>query len=358
MPISVDELNTTLSDLRSGWQSTFAHANPLTRQLVNKKKVSTESEGGTHIEHVLMTGSPSQGVGVSTGYEVSPGVRRNKTKLLKNAYYEFFQTISISGKEMRENNGVRGIVKLMKMYPDAAAKAFKADFNKYLLTGTTDSLSSPSPSDYYGFITLNGDFASGIVDGTENGLLDFRTLAEQTSDAQVVEGVAKSSTTGHVNQYGLISAWATDGQEKHDSAYFDAAGYADSDSDDPAGPDLEVMDRATFAHYIGSKKDTVRVDIINKDTDGKVSNSSTHYRAKVVYDVALDRTLFSGTGTGGVIYGLNTDYWEWCILHDMDISPFIDLLATQDVVTAKLLFHGQGMCERLNTQFVIGGGAT
>lgn len=352
--VSLDELNTTLQDLRGGWQSTFAHTNALTKRLVAKKKVSTESDGGTHIEHVLMTGSPSQGVGVANGYEVSPGVRRQKTKLLKMGYYEFFQAISISGKEMRENNGSKGIVKLMKMYPDAAAKAFKADFNKYLLTGTTDSLSSPSPSDYYGFVTLNGDFASGTIEGTEHGLLDFAAPASQT---QTVEGVAKSVASGHFNQFQQIASWAGDGRKQLDAAYFDAAGYSDNDGDDPAGPDLEIMDRATFANFIQSRQDSVRVEMITSATEGKTSNVSQHYRAAVIYDVALDRTLFSSPGSGGVIYGLNTDYWEWCILHDMDISPFVDLLATQDVVTAKLLFHGQGMCERLNTQFCVAGGA-
>ena len=356
--VSTDELNTTLADLRSGWQSTFARTNAFLNQCVEKRKTRTTDIGGTHIEKVLMTGAPSQGVGVSGGYEVAPGTRIQKSKQLKIAYYEFFQPIQISGKEMRENGGRQGIVKLIEMYPDAAVKAFKKDFNKYLLTGTTDSASSASPNDHFGFLTLNGGFSSGTVDGTTNGVLDFRTPAQQTSDAETVEGVVKSEASGHYNQYQAISAWASDGRRLIQTAYMDAEANADQDGGESVGPDLMIMDRATMANFIESKADTTRIQIVDAKTEGKASTSNSFYRAKVIYDAALDRALFASPASGGVTYGLNTDYWMWYILHDVDITPFADFLATQDVVTSKLLFHGQGMCERLNTQFCVSGGAT
>lgn len=357
MGVSIDEINTTLADLRPGYQSTFAQTNQFTARLVNKKKVRTSGVGGTYLEKVLMTGSPSKGVGVSGGYETAPGIRQQKSKQLQIGYYEFFQAISISGKEMRENNGSQGIVKLIEMYPDAAVKAFKRDMNKYLLTGTTDSLSSASPNDFFGWITLNGQFASGTIQGTLNGLLDFRTPAQQTADAEVVEGVVKSESSGHYNQYGAITAWATDGRKVLNSTYMDAEAHCDADGDSPVGPDLVFADRGSYSNFIESKQDTVRVQIIDEKTEGKQSNYNSLYRAQVVYDASLDRSLFSGAPASGVWYGLNSDYWLWAILHDLDVSPFQDFLATQDVITAKMLFHAAGMCERLNTQFCVSGGA-
>ena len=353
MAVSTDELNTTLANLRPGYQSTFARTNPFLARCVNKKKVRSP-EGGTHIEKVLMTGSPAQGVGVASGYEVAPGARLQKSKQLKIAYYQFLMAINISGKEMRENSGQQGIVKLTEMYPDNAAKAFKKDFNKYLLTGQTDAASSASASDFYGFTCLNGEFNSGTMDGTLNGLLDFVTPSGQN---EVVEGVTKSVASGHYNNYQAITAWATDGMGKLSAAYFDAESNSDQDGDSPVGPDLILCDRGSYANFVGSKRDEVRVQVVDAKTEGRMSTKNTFYRADVVYDAALDPSLFS-IAAGGVWYGLNTDYWMWYILKDLDISPFQDFLATQDVVTSKLLFHGQGMCERLNTQFCISGGAT
>lgn len=354
MAISTDELNTTLANLRPGYQSTFARTNVFLARCVNKKKVRTP-DSGTHIEKVLMTGSPSQGVGVANGYEVAPGARIQKSKQLKIAYYEFFQSIQISGKEMRENSGTHGVVKLIEMYPDAAMKAFKKDLNQYLLTGTTGSASSSSPNDYFGFITLNGQFSSGKVEGTENGLLDFAAPSAQNES---VEGVTKSEASGHYNQFQAITGWATDGRKKLSTAYFDAEANADTDGENPAGPDLIMCDRGSYANFVESKSDSVRVQVNDAKTEGKMSTSNTFYRADVRYDAALDAALFTGDATGGVWYGLNTDYWMWYILKDADISPFQDYLATQEVVTAKLVFHGQGMCERLNTQFCLTGGAS
>lgn len=353
--VSTDELNTTLALLRKSYQMTFARANPFIAQLYEKKKVRNVS-GGTHIEEVLMTGGTAQGIAVLNGFEVAPLVRRQMTKLLKVQYGEFFAPIAIPGKDMRENQGTQGIVKLNKLYVDANIEAFKRDFNKYMLTGQTDNMIGPS-SAFYGFTSLNGQFSSGAAEGTENGLLAFRTPAQQTTDALSVEGVVRSQTAGHYNQYADITAWGTDGYVGLTNAYIAAQAYAVNNGSPVMGPDLILCDQLSYSNFQSSRADAVRLSLINSAAEGKSSLMNTFYNATIMFDPAFDLSLFTGVAADGVWYGLNSDFWAMEILHDFDISDWVDLLAAQDVATSKMIFHGQSICSRLNAQFAISGGS-
>ena len=350
--VSVDELNTTLALLRKEYQMTFARSSPFMRQLFDKKKVRNV-QGGTHIEEVLMTSGTAQGIAVINGFEVAPIVRRQSTKQLKVQYGEFFAPLAIPGKDMRENQGTQGIVKLTKLYVEANKEAFQQDFNKYNLTGQTDNRIGPS-SAYYGFTCLNGQFTSGAAEGTENGLLDFSTPATQSD---TVEGVAKSVASGHYNQYADISLWATDGYENLTNAYIAAQAYAVNNGSMMMGPDLIINDQLSYSKFVSSKADSTRITILDARTEGKNSMANTFYNAMVTFDPALDLSIFTGVAADGVWYGINSDFWAMEVLHDFEISNWVDLLAAQDVATSKLIFHGQTICSRLNAQFAISGGS-
>lgn len=348
MAVSTDLINTTQTELGKRAEHSFVRESPFLKGLEAKGLINKSPIGGSGIERTIFSGSPALGIGVSLGDEVATPTRQQKAKKMRVDYYEFFVPVTIPGKEIRQNSGVQGAIKLVREYPVATMEAFNQDYNRYLLTGTTDSLTSLSPSEFYGFLSLNGDFSSGTETGTTNGLLDFVAPASQT---ETVQNVAKDAGVSHYNQYGLISAFATDGVRTLRSVYRNCAAYGGGKQ-----PDLVVMDDATFGNYEEYKTDIVRIQTASdKDV---VEMSNVLYGAKVVFDLGLTPASFSGTGTGGVTYILNLNYFELDMLAAPKINPFEDRLVDQDMLSSKLIFHGQTICTRLPAQGCIGGGAT
>ena len=94
-------------------------------------------------------------------------------------------------------------------------EAAKAALNKYLLTGASRGLAF-NTSELQGFLTLNGQFASGIGTGVLNGMLDFVTPASQSD---VVQGVKKSNSYFHFNQFNDISSFVADGMTQLRKTY-------------------------------------------------------------------------------------------------------------------------------------------
>lgn len=348
MSVSTELINSTLADLKKKAEHSFVRENRFLKQLEAKGMINTASTGGSYIERTIFSGSPAVGIGVSTGDEVATPVRNSKSKKYQVGYYEIFTPIVIPGKEVRQNNGVQGAIKLVKEYPLAALEAFQMDFNKFLLTGTTDSLSTASAADFYGFLTLNGDFSSGTETGTTNGLLDFAATTAQTD---TVQSVAKDAGVSHFNQYGAISAFATDGVRTLRSVYRACSAFGGGKE-----PDIVIMDDLTYGNYEEYKTDIVRLQVGN-DKD-LVDTSNSLYNAKVFFDLALVTSAFSGTGTGGVSYILNSNFFELCMLAQPKIGPFEDKLVDQDMLSSKLIMHGQLVCTRTPAQGCVGGGAS
>lgn len=350
MAVSADLLNSTLADLSKTVENSFVKSSPFLRELQRTSQISTSSKGGSSIDRAFYSGSPSQGIGVSTGYEVATPVALQKTKKYSVGYYEIFVPIALAGKEIRQNSGSTGAFQLIKTGPLATMDAFNMDFNKYLLTGTTDSLLTATPASFFGFSTLNGDFAAGTELGTTNGLLDFVVPGSQTD---IVQNVAKDAGVSHYNQYGLITAMATDGENVLKKVYRACQSGAGA----AGGPNLIIMDDASYGNYETVRKDYVRVVRPDaKDADGS-DMGTVLYNSKVIFDLNLSLSAFSGTGAGGVTYLLNTKFFELDVLAMPKIQAFQDKLVDQDVMTSKLLFHGALVCTRLPAQGCIGGGA-
>lgn len=348
MAVSVDLINTTIEELGKKAELSFVRDSKLLSRLEKKSLINKMSVGGQSITRTIISGSPAQGIGVSNGDEVATPVRLNKTKKYQVNYHEIFVPVIIPGKDVRQNQGSSGAIKLVREYPLATLEALRMDFNQYLLTGSTGSRVTASPADFYGFLTLNGDFASGTETGTTNGLLDFVVPASQTD---TVQNVAKDSGVSHFNQYGLITAFATDGVRVLRQTYRAAAAWGGGKE-----PDLVLMDDGTFGNYEEYKTDIVRLQVASdKDV---VSTSNVLYGAEVCFDLALTTAAFSGTGTGGVTYILNTNYIEMDVLEMPKIRPFEDRLVDQDVLSSKLILHAGVICTRVPAQGVIGGGAT
>ena len=201
MAISTELLNSTFEDFRGplvmGWQQNV----PLRAMLMKKGKVS--SEGGKYVERPLMTGAPARGVGIFNGDEVLDRTRYKKLKRLRVDFHRIVVSINIPNKELKQNTGKAAALSLINEYPKVVIEGIGVDREKYLLTGKSTSFVMDA-AELYGYATLNGQFTAGVGTGVEQGFLDFRTPAQQNTDAEVVENIAKSTADYHYNQYGDI----------------------------------------------------------------------------------------------------------------------------------------------------------
>jgi len=352
MAVSRELLNTTFENFRGPLVRTFAQNTPLRRMLISKAKITTDA--GSFVERGIITGSPSRGTGMFNGDEVLDRTRRKKTDRYRVDYHRVVISINIPQKELNQNKGKQGAVKLIQDYPKSVTDSYVMDREKYLLVGKSAGMAIDS-EELYGYSTLNGQFTSGIGSGVENGLLDFRTPADQTADGELVQNVAKSSAIWHYNQYGDIGTWATDGMKVLRRTYRAAAQFASGEN---GGVDLIFMDDETYGNYQESKADIVRTKKLDENIDKGNTLKDVFALAGVfpsqLIDLAADMT---GDAVDGVIYGINTEWVEIVQLEKSHMSGFVDAGPDQDGVTAKLSEHEAMIWQKFPAHFCISGGS-
>ena len=342
MAISTELLNTTFADLRKPLVNSFVRSNELFESL--DKKARMPMEGGTYIERSFSGGAPARGVGVYVGDELLNMTRRQQIR------HRMVMAINIPKRELNQNSGKLAIIRLIEEYPQTTMDGVKGDLNKYLLTGVSRGLVFQS-SELKGFLTLNGQKTDGIGAGVGDGLLDFVAPGSQSD---TVQSVAKSSSTFHFNQYGHISSWSANGITKLRQTYRQCAHYAGGTA---KGPDLVIMDDDTYTNFEDSRRDNVRVSIVDEKIDKSNTLGLSLGLAQVHSSIDLATTNFTGVANGGVTYMLNTDYLEFPMLEAPTISEFKERVGDQDVVTALFSMQGNIICTKTPAQGCVSGGA-
>ncbi|MDI7267444.1 MAG: hypothetical protein QME96_05575 [Myxococcota bacterium] len=352
MPISDDVARTTYQDLRGPLENAFTRSTELWRHL--ERRAAIDMNSGTYIERTMTGAAPARGVGLFVGTEPLNMTRYQNINVYRVEPHRIAVAINIPGKDLDINDGEKGAVKLMEEYPVSVMDGVICDINSYLLTGASRGLVFAT-AELAGFLTLNGQFSSGIGTGVTNGVLDFSTPATQTD---TVQNVAKTSTGYHFNQYGLVGGWATNGMSTMKRVYRQCAHY--SGKPDSGGPDLIIMDDDTFANFEEAKAANVRVSFAeDKQEKTKAGIELSLYGAKVVSSLDLDRTLsvFSGDAANGVAYLLDTRWWELCFLLKPTLSDFSERVGTQDALTSLFRAHFNTICKRPVAQGAVAGGA-
>lgn len=354
MAISVDVLNTTLSDISSEMVLALEKKVPILDRLRSKGAVNKGPTGGTYFEAVSMGTAPTTAVGVYTGAEVASGARALNTKKFSVESHRFFAAVQIPKQDLERNDGKLGVVRLIDSYPKATISGIYRDINSWLLAAN-DSITGLKVFDapgLAGFATLNGQYVStaGRV-GVTNGLLDFAAPGSQTD---TVQNVAKSRSYEIYNQYDDISSWATEGIETITNVYQTCAEYSSNE-----GPDLGVCDAATFANLLTYSADTVRIASTDAAIFGKKSvNQMMLFNATIYRDSALSLSLFTGDAADGVLYLLNTDDIEMNYFELPKVGPFKEYTPLQDVVAAQVSGSMNLVMRRFNSQGVVSGGGT
>ena len=350
MSISTELLNTTFADLRGPLVNSFVRSNELFDAL--DKKARMPMEGGTYIERSFSGGAPARGVGVYVGDELLNMTRRQQIRKYQVEPHRLVVAINIPKRELNQNSGKLAVIRLIEQYPQSTMEAAKADINKYLLTGVSRGLVFQT-SELSGLLTLNGQFSSGIGTGVSDGLLDFEAIGSQSD---TVQGVQKSSTYFHYNQYNDISAWSSNGITQLRKTYRQCAHYAGGPG---KGPDLVIMDDDTFTNFEDSRRDNVRVSIVDEKIDKSNTLGLSIGLAEVHSSIDLDRSDFTAATApaDGVTYMLNTDYIEFPMLEAPNITEFKERVGDQDVVTALFSMQGNMICTKTVAQGCVSGGA-
>ena len=353
MSISTELLNTTFADLRGPLVNAYVRSNELFDALQSKARMPME--GGTLIERSFSGGAPARGVGVYVGDELLNMTRRQQIKRFQVEPHRIVAAINIPKRELNQNSGKLAIIRLIEEYPQTVMEAAKADLNAYFLTGVSRGLVF-NTSELKGFLTLNGNVSDGIGTGVTNGLLDFLTPAEQTTAGDVVQGVGKSTSISHFNQFADMSTTFSEATLR--KVYRQCAHYAGGIG---KGPDLVIMDDDTFTQFEAGKLSNVRVSIVEDKTENSNTIELSLGVAKTFSSIDLDRTSsgFSSPSSDaekGVTYMLNTDYLEFPTLEAPTISEFQERVGDQDVVTAIFSMQGNMISTKLPAHGCVAGG--
>lgn len=362
MAVSQDLLNTTVAEIYAkGGSLVLIGAGDTTamQYLIDKQKVNKDAVGGTYFERPFAYRSPAKGGKITNGDEIVPLLNAQSTKKYQVQAQRHMIAVSIDGLELRRNDGKLGAVKLIKDKPMQAIAQFHQDQEFWFLTGAYHD-SGVSVIDAPGFddcATLNGNVTHT---GGDRGWLQQLAPASQTGK---VQSVAVDSTIRHINQFGAITSFATDGMLVIDNVYDTCQAFGGG-----SGPDLGFADGGTYSNIVVNNRDSVRITDTDKQIDGRNSASYQLYKSARIYNalVNLDPTNAAFTGTpgfstssitGGILYFVNSKYVEVPYFDEVTRPPeFIRMIANQDVLTGHLFSDMNPMTLRLNSMGVIAGG--
>jgi hypothetical protein len=356
MAISTEVLNTTYRQLKGPLIDTFMRRTPLLDTLMSNNRVRQNIDGGTTIERAIMTGSPAQGRGIFNGTELLNLTRNKRTEQLKVEPHRLAAAIAIPNRELAQNDGPLAVMRLIEKYPEAFMKSTDRCLEAFFLSGAAPTGNHAfNTTALSGFLTLNGNFSAGSLTGTLNGLLDTRTPAQQTADAQSVQSLVKDEAKFYYNQFKAISSYSAEGLKKIGQVIRLAGHYGVEGS-----PTLGFMDPDSMTNLEDSKRGHVRVQLVDDEQEKSDLHTITHNGVTFHESLDLDRTLtvFSGTPLAdGGGYVLNPAYFEMSVLQEAELSDFEDMIASQDVVVSKFQFHANLICTNLVAQGCFSGSA-
>ena len=125
------------------------------------------------------------------------------------------------------------------------------------------------------------------------------------------------------------------------------------------GPDMIFMDDDTYTNFEDSRRDNVRVTLVDDKIDKSNTLGLNLGLASVTSSIDLDRSDFTALSdpASGVTYMLNTDFIEFPTLESPNVSEFKERVGDQDVVTAIFAMQGNLICTKLVAQGCVSGGA-
>jgi len=350
---SLEVLNSTLQELKDSGIHTFKTKHWF-EDLVSGK-LTKQAPQGAFVERTLVVGSPARGRMILRGDESLSHTRYRIVRKIRLDPFRWAVSPVIPIKDVRENVGPGAALDLVTRYAMVPIEAYYNDLNKARMTGVPGGLSSGT-AEFRGATVLNGQYATGVVAGTENGLFDFATFAAQN---ELVQSLTKDSSIFYANQWRNIASWATNGMRTMEIAWRDAAHYAQGAN---KGPDVILMDPVTYSNYRESARQQVRV-VVNDARDEKKDSLlqlDLGDGALVCCEYDIDTTQFTSAAPAhpenGVTYMINTDGWEYIEYEALDLPPLEKQKETQEGFYTHGADHHILLCKNLAAQACVSGG--
>lgn len=315
MAHSVDVLNSSLVHLMPKFEELFLVGHPMTEKLYKGGKIETVNLKSYQLEFTVVTNGPGGGTGIRFGSEALAPVRRNSALRGNEQAYRAIYHFNVPGKDLAEASGEHDFAKLIDQYPAMAMADFRDQFARQLARGASSAGSDESGSTFCdGFTTLNGQQTYNPQGTARQGIFQFSSTQTNTVHGLPMKDAVASPTTGWGHQYANISNMAADGLKvvRTQKQLCAQQGLTPEGS----GVDLMFADQATYQNIV----DLYDAQVIVND---KIANPASAYsgrdsikfdNADLYWEPAIDLTdtsAFSGDALTGVLYGLNTAYWEW-----------------------------------------------
>lgn len=352
---TVDVLNSTLQQVNKSLLDTVESFTP-TLTIFGKRE--RNYSGGTYIERVICGESTGKAFGV-----YDPGMRftfssKQNIRRIRVATHRMVITLAIPNGEIAVNMGAAQIINIQNTKVGPTLRQFRNELNSHFVMGThsyTDSVGAPI--NYQGFITLNGDFSGGPIEGAEAGLFD---AAAFTSQSDTVQSLTKSSTYRYANQYGACSSFAADFLSTYISLQRECRKYSTA-AGAPAGPRVMICDSGTFSNlqlYAFNRAVPYSQAEAMKDGGLMIANSMPFLGAEWYDEPAITLSSFSTAALNrGCVYGIKPEHFDLQFTTEPSVGKWVDD-PNSDNLIAKGEVHGAMACVGgLADQFLMAGSA-
>jgi hypothetical protein len=355
MGISPDVLATALEELMPSYSELFTKWHPVLDRIVLKGNIDRDVLTGPYREFAVVTDGPGTVTQILTGSEVIAG-GRNQNAVRGNTFApRLIYAFDVPGKDLAEANGAMDLARIIQHYPELALGDFHERIARQMAVG--DGL------DVGGFLTLNGDTTYNPQGAARDGALEFAAPAAQ---ANTVFGLAKPTTSGWANQYGVITSFATNGRSEMRRVF-----YAASRQGKTMGPvDLLLGDENSYLNYIEDLDDQVRVVKVEGDkAPASIRQGVKFLDADFFLEDALDTSAAAFTNADarrGVIYMMKSSAWyAYTLGHDANRETKGDFavrgpfrIPEQDVFRYEIVLNMGIHTNQLRCNGVVTGGGT
>jgi len=288
-------LSSTLANYREKFEDNIMKSIPLYYKLYESGKKETVS-GGESIVVPLRYAKNSTIAGYS-GYGIIDTTPQETNTAAKYNWKQVGGSVTISGKEARQNSGKEQIINLLKEKTAVLEDSFKEYLEgKLFAASTTDSGTDP-----HGIATI-------------------------VATSGTVGGIAKATYSWWQSQTGTAASFAANGLAEMRNIFNDCSVFSAADK-----PDFIITTQTEFERYEAVLQPQERFQDA-KTADGGFQNL-LFKGVPITWDPSC---------TSGKMYFLNTKYLK-LVTHkdaDMTFSPFVEP-ENQDAKVAKCIWMGE-----------------
>jgi len=288
-------LSTTLANYKEKLEDNIFKTIPLYHKLYSDGKKRTLS-GGDSIVVPLMYGKNTTVAGYS-GYGIIDTTPQEGITAAKYNWKQIGGSVSISGKEARQNSGAEQIINLLKSKTMQLENSMREYMGgKLFAASTTDAGTDP-----HGLATI-------------------------VATSGTVGGIAKATYSWWQSQTGTAASFAANGLDEMRNLFNDCSQFSAADH-----PDFIITDQTNFERY------------------EKILQPQERFNDSKTADGGFQNLLFKAVPltwdpqcTAGKMYLLNTKYLELVVHSDADLKfGEFQEPENQDAKVAKMIWMGE-----------------